>query len=151
MSQTATAAAAPLVLLSADRAWPEPVLRTLDTVFAFAWPWSIALFLPLALLVFPDGLLPGRVWRAVAGVTAAASVLFVLNVGTEPGQVVGRALRPWLVLDDHAALAPLWTVSEILQAAGARRGRRRPGRALPARRRAAAPPAALAGARAGAR
>ena len=40
VSQTATAAAAPLVLLSADRAWPEPVLRTLDTVFAFAWPWS---------------------------------------------------------------------------------------------------------------
>ncbi|MDD7917430.1 sensor histidine kinase [Actinomycetospora callitridis] len=115
VGQTATAAAAPLVLLSADRAWPEPVLRTLDTVFAFSWPWSIALFLPLALLVFPDGLLPGRVWRAVAGVTAAASVLFVLNVGTEPGQVVGRLLRPWLVIDGYAALAPLWTASELLQ------------------------------------
>ena len=42
-------------------------------------------------------------------------MLFVLNVGTEPGQVVGRALRPWLVIHDHAALAPLWTASEILQ------------------------------------
>ncbi|WP_433783087.1 sensor histidine kinase [Actinomycetospora sp. CA-101289] len=115
VSQTATAAAAPLVLLSADRGWPEPVTRTLDTVFTTAWPWSIALFLPLALLVFPDGLLPGRAWRVVAWSTAVTAPLFVVNAGTEPGQVVGRVLRPWLVLDGHAALAPLWTVSEVAQ------------------------------------
>jgi len=114
VAQSATAAAAPLVALGAQRAWPEPVLRTLDTLTAAAWPWSIALFLPLALLVFPDGLLPGRAWRVVAWSTAVTAPLFVVNVATEPGPVLGpRALRPWAVLDGHAALAPLWTVSEI--------------------------------------
>ena len=38
-------------------------------MFAYAWPWSIVLFIPLALLVFPDGLLPGRFWRAVVWFT----------------------------------------------------------------------------------
>jgi two-component system, NarL family, sensor kinase len=116
VSQTATAAAAPLVRLGTERGWSTPALRTVDTVFTSAWPWSIALFLPLALLVFPDGLLPGRGWRVVAWSTAVTAPLFVVNVGSEPGQVVlGRVLRPWLVLDGHPALAPLWTVSEIAQ------------------------------------
>ncbi|HSK59851.1 MAG TPA: hypothetical protein VK935_12465, partial [Actinomycetospora sp.] len=116
VSQTATAAAAPLVRLGTERGWSVPVLRTVDTVFTSAWPWSIALFLPLALLVFPDGLLPGRGWRVVAWSTAVTAPLFVVNVGSEPGQVVGgRVLRPWLVLDGHPALVPWWTVSEIAQ------------------------------------
>ncbi|MEJ2864908.1 sensor histidine kinase [Actinomycetospora flava] len=116
VSQAATAAVAPLLDLGSQRAWAEPVLRTLDTVFVLAWPWSIALFLPLALFVFPDGLLPGRPWRAIAAATVPASVLFALNVGTEPGQTVGpRTLRPWLVIEDYATLQPLWTISEILQ------------------------------------
>jgi signal transduction histidine kinase len=120
VAQSATAAAAPLIVLGTQRAWPEPVLRTLDTVFVFAWPWSIGLFLPLALLVFPDGLLPGKAWRAVAWAVALVSApLFVVNVATEPGQAVGpRPLRPWWVLDGYADLAVLWTVSEAVHLLG---------------------------------
>jgi hypothetical protein len=36
--QTATAAAAPLIVLGVRRGWPEPTLRSIDTVFAYAWP-----------------------------------------------------------------------------------------------------------------
>jgi two-component system NarL family sensor kinase len=112
--QTLTAAAAPLDVLGARRGWSAPVSRTLETVFAFAWPWSIALFLPLALLVFPDGLLPGRFWRATVWFTVLTSPVFVVAVGADPTQDMGgRTITPWLVLADHARFAPLWIAEEL--------------------------------------
>src|SRR5689334_19831838 len=48
--QTASAAAASLDVLGVRRGWSPSALRVLETVFAYAWPWSIALSLPLALL-----------------------------------------------------------------------------------------------------
>ena len=116
--QTATAAAAPLIILGARRGWTEPALRSIDTVFAYAWPWSIVLFIPLALLVFPDGLLPGRFWRAVVWFTVVSSPVFVLGSGADPTQVVGgRTLVPWLVLADYPRLAPLWIATAVAELA----------------------------------
>ena len=87
-------------------------------MFAYAWPWSIALFIPLALLVFPDGLLPGRFWRAVVWFTVVSSPVFVLGSGADPTQVVGgRTLVPWLVLADYPRLAPLWIATEVAELA----------------------------------
>jgi two-component system, NarL family, sensor kinase len=114
VAHSVTAAAAPMVVLGMHRGWSESTLRTLDTIFAFAWPWAIALFLPLALLVFPDGLLPGRFWRLTVWFTVLTSPLFVVAVGADPTQeIAGRTLDPWLVLADHARLAPLWIADEI--------------------------------------
>lgn len=116
--QTMTAAAAPLGVLGVRGGWPQPVVRSIDTVFAFAWPWSIVLFLPLALLVFPDGLLHGRFWRTAVAVAVVASPLFVVGVGADPAQDVGgRTIDQWLVLADHARLAPLWTATEVVNVA----------------------------------
>jgi signal transduction histidine kinase len=116
--QTMTAAAAPLIIFGVRRGWTEPVLRSIDTVFAYAWPWSIVLFIPLALLVFPDGLLPGRFWRAVVWFTVVSSPVFVVGVGADPTQVVGgRTLVPWLMLADHPRLAPLWIATEVAEPA----------------------------------
>ncbi len=112
--QTFSASAAVLDVLGARRGWPEPVLRTLETLFAYAWPWSIGRFFPLALLVFPDGLLPGGFWRATVWFTVLNGLLFVFAVGADPAQVVGgRTITPWLVLADYAEFAPLWIVYEL--------------------------------------
>ncbi len=79
--------------------WSEPALRGWATVYAYAWPWSIAAFLPLALLVFPDGLLPGRAWRA-----AVATVL-VSAVGVRRQ---GRRRSGRRHLDAAAQSCPRW-------------------------------------------
>lgn len=105
----------PLGVLGVQRGWPEPVLRTVVTGFLYAWPWSIALFLPLALLMFPDGLLPGRSWRAVVWFAVLTSPVFALAMGADPAGVAvgGRSLLPWFVLPDFEQLAPVWTAREI--------------------------------------
>lgn len=117
--QSTTAALYPMGVLGAQRGWPEPALRTLITGADYAWPWSIALFLPLALLVFPDGLPPGRFWRAVTWFTVLSSPVFVLEAGADPRglSLDGGAVSPWLLVPDYSRLAPLWTFAEISEIA----------------------------------
>jgi signal transduction histidine kinase len=112
--QGATAAAVPYLSVGL----PDPGQRTLATVAAYAWPWSIALCLPLALLLFPDGRLPSPRWRPVLAVPAVGGALFVLGYGSDPAGFSGDGRDvPWLVLPDHAALAPLWGAAEALNLA----------------------------------
>ena len=94
--------------------WPEPVQRLLGTVYVYAWPWSIALFLPLALLLFPDGHLPGPRWRWWAWATVLTAPLFVVESGSEATAPPATATA-YLTVRDYADFAPLWTVSEILR------------------------------------
>ncbi len=116
VTQAGTAAAAPLTVVGTQRGWSEGALRSAATVFFYSWPWSIALFLPLALLMFPDGLLPGRRWRAVAGFSVLTGLVFVLYSGPDPADravLTAGMVEPWLVLADYSALQPLWTAVEI--------------------------------------
>jgi two-component system, NarL family, sensor kinase len=107
--QTMTAAVSPLVVVAHDRHWPTPVTRSLATLFLYSWPWSIGLLLPLALLLFPTGTLPSRRWRWVTWIAVPAGLVFVLAMGSDPGGVDDTGqLTAWLVLQDHAALNPLW-------------------------------------------
>lgn len=114
--QSGTAAFAPLLDVAAQAGWSAPVLRAFATVTAYAWPWSIATFLPLALLMFPDGLLPGRCWRAAAGLAVILGPLFALEVGSDPAGIptAAGAVQAWPVLEGHAHLAPLWTAAELI-------------------------------------
>lgn len=114
--QTASAALGALGGLGAVNGWPEPLQRTLASGFAFAWPWSIAGFLPLALLVFPDGLLPGRLWRIAAGAVVVSAPLFALEVGAAPDGLptVAGPVLPWVVLPGYDQLGALWTAEELL-------------------------------------
>lgn len=82
LGMAASAAAASLAAAAAASGWDQGVLRLLSTVFVYAWPWSIALFLPVALLLFPDGRLPGPRWRWLLWAVVADSVLFVMSQGT---------------------------------------------------------------------
>ncbi|WP_300008838.1 sensor histidine kinase [Pseudonocardia sp.] len=113
--QGATAAMSPLLAAATANDWPEPAIRTLTTVFLFSWPWSIGLCLPLALLLFPDGRLPGRRWRWVGWATVVSGVLFVAQFGTGPADLLDDArVRSWFELPFYSDLAPLWRASEVL-------------------------------------
>ncbi len=75
---------APLSLVVADAGGPDPLVRALVTGHMVSWPWSIALFLPLALLLFPDGRLPSPRWGYAVVVIVATAPLFVLEMVTDP-------------------------------------------------------------------
>ncbi|MBA3339472.1 MAG: two-component sensor histidine kinase [Geodermatophilaceae bacterium] len=113
IAHATTAAMAPVYEFGVAHHWSQPLLRTVLTFYAYAWPWSIGLCLPLVLLLFPDGHLPGRGWRWLVGIIGANSVLFTVSVGGEPATfAVGN--EPWLVVPNHEHLAGLWTFSEVL-------------------------------------
>jgi hypothetical protein len=64
------------------------------------WAWTSAstLTLPLALMLFPNGLLPGPRWRPVVGVGIAAGVVVTLAVAILPGHLMayeGSILNPF--------------------------------------------------------
>ena len=111
LGHATTAAMVPLLDAGVAAGWPDPVLRSMATLMDYAWPWSIAVFLPLALLLFPDGRLVSPRWRWWVWITVLTSPLFVLSAGAEPAAVNG--VDSWLELPGYTDFAPLWTVAEI--------------------------------------
>ncbi len=104
---------APIAQLLHDHGAPLPVLRVVLTVFMFAWPWSIALFLPMSLLLFPDGHLPSPRWRYAAWAIVLTAPLFVVEMvtGTEPvseGMPLG-----YFTFDAGDGLTWLWSIAEV--------------------------------------
>ena len=55
-----------------ERGWYGPLWRLIATVTNAGWTTALAVWLPLALILLPDGRLPGRRWRS-------ALVLLVIN------------------------------------------------------------------------
>jgi len=125
VAQTATAAVTPW-LASALRDGAAPGARdALATVYSAAWPAAVALFLPLALWVFPDGRLPGRRWRWGLGVVVANAVVQVLLFSADsyplatvdgygPGAV--PPVRSWITVPSLVS-SPWWAVSDAVLAA----------------------------------
>lgn len=70
------------------------------------WPWQLMGFLAL-LLVFPDGLLPGRRWRIVAVSGPLASSLITLGLLVGPADEVPAGWLPVLLGSMAALLATL--------------------------------------------
>jgi two-component system NarL family sensor kinase len=107
--QTGTAAVTPWFVQGLTGDAPVGAVRWLSTLYSLAWPWSVALFIPLALLHFPDGRLPGAPWRAVALLAVVNAPVQVLEFSADPnplatvaGLVVpadGRAAS-WLAVPD---------------------------------------------------
>jgi signal transduction histidine kinase len=108
-----TAAVGPIGVLGAEAGWPEPVTRTLATVFLAAWRIGLPGLFWLALLIFPDGRLPSSRWRPLVWVillnTAfplVTDVLAPMALDETTASVsivsVGLVLPEWAVLTSGA-------------------------------------------------
>ena len=55
----------------ANAGWQDAALwRVVATFVSGGWSWALTLFLPLALILFPDGRLPSPRWRWLVGLAA---------------------------------------------------------------------------------
>lgn len=107
---TAVGAPAQQVLVAADQ--PTWLVRTVATVTAGAWPWSIALLVPLFLLLFPDGRWLSPAWRWLAGLVALTAPLFVASA-LAPEPIAPGLPTPHRIVPDHDGLDALWVVAEV--------------------------------------
>jgi signal transduction histidine kinase len=125
IAQTTTPAVTPWLYRGLSDGWSDEAVHALATVYSGAWPWSVALFLPLAVLYFPDGQLPGRWWRAAVVAAAVNAPVQVLRFSADPDplatvhelgpQAAGRGTS-WLSLPALGG-GPVGTASEVLLAA----------------------------------
>jgi hypothetical protein len=98
--------------------------RMLATVYSAAWPWSIALFIPLALLAFPDGRWPGR-GRWLVPIVFVNGVVQVLVFSADPDPLatvqeldpVTRPVQSYLAIDVLARGNAVETVSQVVLSA----------------------------------
>jgi two-component system NarL family sensor kinase len=96
-----------------DQGGPIEAERLALTVLMYSWPWSIGLFLPLALLLLPEGRPLSRRWRGVVWAVALTSPLFVLEIGLGPEPIADEFPPGYLTLQQYDDLAALWIVSEL--------------------------------------
>lgn len=81
----ATAAGITVLACAAEPGRPAAAgWRIAATVTNGCWPWALALCIPMALLHFPDGRLPGPRWRWVVAVVVTGSVLFAATAVLDP-------------------------------------------------------------------
>ncbi|HZX04557.1 sensor histidine kinase [Kribbella sp.] len=63
---------------------PWPAARTVDVIGSGVWAWLFLGFVTLVLL-FPDGLLPGRRWKVLWAAVPLAAALVNFTVASDPG------------------------------------------------------------------
>ena len=101
LGHATTAMAVPLAGVLADQGAPLELQRLANTVASWAWPWSIGLFLPLALLLFPTGKLPSPRWRVVTIAFVVTAPLFAIEIGTEPAPILAGTPTGYLTFEGH--------------------------------------------------
>jgi two-component system, NarL family, sensor kinase len=100
-AQVLTSAVTPWLIAAMRDGRATPVARTLSTVYSL-WPMSVAILLPLSILVFPDGRVLGRRWQALAALVVANGVLQVLLFSSDSNplasvsSLAGGAAPSWL-------------------------------------------------------
>jgi hypothetical protein len=108
-----TAAGTPLIVIGTAHHWPPSLVRIILTAVVYSWPWSIGLFLPLALLLFPDGRPPGRLWRWLSWGAVLTAPLFVVELGAAPTVISPGWPVGYLTVAGYDRLALLWRASEL--------------------------------------
>lgn len=108
-----SAAAGPGAELAYEHGAPVTVQRLLVTVFVYSWPWSIGLFLPLTLLLFPDGRPLSPRWRLVVVATVVTAPLFVVEMGAGLETPSNGLPLGYLTLPSYDQVAWLWVAAEL--------------------------------------
>jgi two-component system NarL family sensor kinase len=119
-AQGATGLAGVALAVGIGQHWSDTPMLFFATLFSWGWPWSMGLGFFLALLLFPDGRLPGRRWRPVAIIIAAIGVLFVLRMGLDPSSSNfdgAHSLPHWGAVSAFDRAGRLWAVVDLLNAA----------------------------------
>ncbi len=86
-----TAWLGPVILFGLEQHWPDPLTRTLTTIFLSAWQLGLGGLFPLALLLFPDGHYPSLRWRPLAWVIVGLTVLQISLGALGTGTLFGEA------------------------------------------------------------
>jgi signal transduction histidine kinase len=84
-----SAACISLAMWQATAGGPNHWSSTLGWLGVFIWTPAVAVFFPLIVLLFPDGHLPGRRWRWLAGLALANGVVWLLGGAFDPDAVSG--------------------------------------------------------------
>jgi len=114
LGHAVTAAVVPPVVTGMGADWPDWLLKLLATVGAAAWPWSIAVFLPVALLLFPDGLPPSPRWHWLIYAEVVTGSLFVVECGADKEALGAGTPAGYLSFgDSYGTFQPLWAVAEL--------------------------------------
>lgn len=95
-SYASTAAGITVLAWAGDHGWQGPPWRVVATVTNGGWTWGFALFLPLTLLLFPDGRFPSRRWRWLALLIAIDATVL-----TETGLLPARGLATDVGFQDY--------------------------------------------------
>ena len=107
LSHLVSAALGPMLRLGLALDWPPALTRLIAGCYLGAWSFGLPSLAMLALLLFPDGHLPGRWWRAVAGYLVALGVLgLVLSL-----------INPYDLVAGEPASRPLFAIEGIPMAA----------------------------------
>jgi two-component system, NarL family, sensor kinase len=112
VTEAISVAAVPLFALGARLGWDYGALRLIGSMYAYSWPLAIGLFLPLALLLFPDGRPLGPWWRWVIAVAVVEGIAFEASFASPaPGWFFGVKATLYLTIPFYSRLGPLWTAS----------------------------------------
>jgi two-component system, NarL family, sensor kinase len=121
--QVLTPAVTPWLIAAMRDGGVTPFAHTLSTVYSL-WPTSIAMLLPLSILVFPDGRIPGRKWQVPAALLVANGVLQVLLFSSDRNplasvpSLAGGAAPSWLLIPALSGTSWLQAVSNGLLGLG---------------------------------
>ena len=111
-----SAVASTAAALAHQEGGPVWLVRVCITVFMYSWPVAVGLFLPLVLLLFPDGSPLSPMWRGVVVLVVVNASLFVLMVGAGPGSPGPHLPAGFLVLPFYDRLSWLWTGTLVTNA-----------------------------------
>ncbi|MCW2798255.1 sensor histidine kinase [Nocardioides sp.] len=113
LAHASSALLAPMAIWVHEEGGPMAVQRVAGTAVMLTWPWAIALFLPLSLLLFPDGRIGSARWRVVAWAVALTSPLFVLEMVLDPKPLSEGLPSSYFAISGYDSLSALWGVVEL--------------------------------------